>query len=231
MKGLCIERASEFGIASILGRSFTILSSAPGVFLTLAFLSLLPGSLVNAYVVDDAKLWLTWTNFFMGLLTQGAFAHAVSAVMKGERPSFGEAVGRGTARIFALWGAAILSGIGVAFGMLLFIIPGLILLCMWAVAVPACVVEELGPVESLKRSAQLTRGYRFSIFALALVAMLAIQIAMRLAILIAALLLPVGAIAFSVAFVFFGLIAPQAYSLIIATTIYYDLRVAHGEDS
>ena len=37
---------------------------------------------------------------------------------------------------------------------------------MFYVAVPACVVEELGPVTSLKRSVALSKGFRWKVFGL-----------------------------------------------------------------
>jgi len=53
-------------------------------------------------------------------------------------------------------------------GLILVIIPGLILYAMWFVAVPACVIERLGPWTSLRRSRQLTKGHRSKLFGLAL---------------------------------------------------------------
>ena len=52
---------------------------------------------------------------------------------------------------------AILFGLGVWVGLLLFIIPGIMLMLRWSVAVPACVLEGTGPVASLGRSAALTQ--------------------------------------------------------------------------
>jgi hypothetical protein len=46
------------------------------------------------------------------------------------------------------------------------IVPALIVITVLFVAVPACVVEGLGPVQSVRRSVHLTRGYRWRIFAL-----------------------------------------------------------------
>jgi hypothetical protein len=44
---------------------------------------------------------------------------------------------------------------------------------MWFVGVPACMVEQLGPWESLKRSTQLTKGHRWKLFGAILVVYLA----------------------------------------------------------
>ena len=47
-----------------------------------------------------------------------------------------------------IWG--ILSGIAIGIGFVLLIIPGLILMTIWAVGAPAIVVEDVGPLESLR---------------------------------------------------------------------------------
>ena len=56
--------------------------------------------------------------------------------------------------------------IWLGFGLL--IIPGLILYTIWFVALPACVVEPLGPWSSLRRSRELTKGHRWKLFGLVL---------------------------------------------------------------
>src|SRR5271170_2942022 len=49
---------------------------------------------------------------------------------------------------------------------LLFIVPGVIVGCAYAVVLQACLVENLGPIESMERSYRLTKGYRWQIFVL-----------------------------------------------------------------
>ena len=68
-------------------------------------------------------------------------------------------------------------------GMLLLVVPGIVLAVAWCTAIPAVVVERMGPVAALRRSFALTRGQRWAVFAgfLALhailyVAMLVVQI-------------------------------------------------------
>jgi hypothetical protein len=62
----------------------------------------------------------------------------------------------------------ILFTLGATLGFLLLIVPGVILMVMWYVAVPACVLEKTGPVRSLGRSRELTKGYRWKVFGLIL---------------------------------------------------------------
>jgi hypothetical protein len=53
-------------------------------------------------------------------------------------------------------------------GFVLLIIPCLFFITIMYVAIPAFQIEGLGPVASIKRSVQLTKGYRWTIFALML---------------------------------------------------------------
>jgi hypothetical protein len=54
------------------------------------------------------------------------------------------------------------------FVIVLLIMPLLLLYLMWFVAMPACVLERLGPIRSLGRSRALTKGNRWKIFSLIL---------------------------------------------------------------
>ena len=64
----------------------------------------------------------------------------------------------------------ILLSIGIYAGLLLLLVPGLILTCMWAVSIPALIAERAGIIGSFGRSRQLTKGSRWRIFALLCVA-------------------------------------------------------------
>ena len=103
--------------------------------------------------------------------------------------------------------------------------PVLILLCIWSLFVPCCVVERLGPVQSLSRSAQLTKGYRVQIFAIAFLYILLSQIAVSLAVGLATAFFPLPANPFLLSSVFLLVhLLPQAYAPIVFATTYYDLR-------
>jgi hypothetical protein len=56
--------------------------------------------------------------------------------------------------------------LGIFAGTLLLIVPGMILVMMWSVAIPACVVERTGVFGAFSRSRELTRGHRWAIFGL-----------------------------------------------------------------
>jgi hypothetical protein len=100
-----------------------------------------------------------------------------------------------------LWGAvtpvlarliwvSLAAAAGVAAGLLLFIVPGLILLTIWAVAQPVVVCERAGVFQSLGRSRSLVAGNGIRVFLFLLVLLLLALLASTFALLVAA---PFGA--------------------------------------
>jgi hypothetical protein len=66
----------------------------------------------------------------------------------------------------------ILYGIAVFFGFLALIVPGLILITIWAVVAPSIVVENQGVIDAFGRSRQLVRGNGWNVFFAILLAFL-----------------------------------------------------------
>jgi len=122
----------------------------------LAVLALLAGAsdmtpwLIIAGVPVAIVLFLVLNAFGEAVLLFGTFQR-----LRGEPLRVGEAMRRAVARFFPLVGLAILWFLGLAVGFLLLIIPMFFLLVIWAVAAPACIVEGLGPIASMSRSAAL----------------------------------------------------------------------------
>ena len=58
--------------------------------------------------------------------------------------------------------------VAIIVGILLLVVPGLILLVVWSVAIPALVGEHRGIPSALRRSRDLTKGVRWQIFGLIL---------------------------------------------------------------
>jgi len=100
--------------------------------------------------------------FLSGLVT-AAVAYGTYQDLIGRKASLIECLGRGLPLIFRVVGVTIVYSLAVGLGSLLLVIPGLIVLTMYAVAVPVAVVERLGVFASLSRSAELTDGYRWRV--------------------------------------------------------------------
>jgi len=101
-------------------------------------------------------------------LVQGALTRATVSANEGVRATFGQSLAAGLRVVLPLIGLTFLWAFGVGIGFVLLIVPGIILLMMWAVAVPALVVERQGVFASFSRSNELTKGARWRIFGLSL---------------------------------------------------------------
>lgn len=106
---------------------------------------------------------------FVGLavILYGAFQ-----VMRGRAIAIWDVVRQVLSRVWAIVAVAFLLGIALLLGLMLFILPAIVMAVRWVVALPACIVEGLGPFDSFRRSAELTEGHRWKIFGLLVVALL-----------------------------------------------------------
>lgn len=65
--------------------------------------------------------------------------------------------------------ASILAGFGIALGVLLLVVPGLVLLTWWALITPVVVLERKGVGEAFGRSRELVRGNGWTVFGVMLI--------------------------------------------------------------
>jgi uncharacterized membrane protein len=79
--------------------------------------------------------------------------------------------------VLPLIGAGILAGIGIAIGLIIFIVPGLILLTIWSVIAPVIVVERSGAIDAFGRSRALVKGNGWQVFGVIVVVFLIATIA------------------------------------------------------
>ena len=165
--------------------------------------------------------------YFVG---QAVILYAAFQAMRGRDVIIGDAIGRAFSRFLSLLGISILVGLGVAIGFMLLIVPGIILALRWAVAVPACVVENKGPLESMRRSAELTKGHRWKIFGVwVLIAIVAIIILIMVGVfagLGAVVAQGLGRVLIAGVISLILTAIVTAYSYVLNAMIYHDLRVA-----
>jgi hypothetical protein len=171
---------------------------------------------------------------FAYLFSQGGTILAVSQLYLGRPTSIAESLRRVWSEIGALFGVVMLNGLAVTGALLLLIIPGIYVACRLLVCVPAALIEQRGPRESLSRSFDLTRdnaGRAFVILVFSVVLTYAAQflIGLPLGIVLAAVSKDPAVAEFWRAMIQVGssvataLVSPV---LLIATSIfYYDLRV------
>ncbi|MEA2505845.1 MAG: hypothetical protein QOH48_463 [Actinomycetota bacterium] len=157
-------------------------------------------------------------------LVQAALVEAVTDIRDGRVDmTVGETLSRGASRIGPVAGAGILAGIGIAIGLVLFIIPGLILLTWWSVIVPVIVIEGRGVLDAFSRSRQLVRGHDFQVFGVIVLEILLLIVAgIILGIILAAL--PSGVQSFISNIISGSITGP--FSALITTLLYFRLKEA-----
>lgn len=186
------QLAGSLDIGRVISRGFQVLGSQFVTFIPLAVVLVgIPAVLLQLLMPTDTTdptqalaavanplFWLAMLlNLLLASLLQVALVRAAILDIRGERVGLGELLVYSLKLLPSLIGITLLTGLGVVFGMILLIVPGIILLCMWSVAVPVLVEERLGVVGSMKRSAELTKGSRWWIFLLFVIYLIAGSIA------------------------------------------------------
>ncbi|MBV9932033.1 MAG: hypothetical protein JO013_13965 [Alphaproteobacteria bacterium] len=162
--------------------------------------------------------------FAVSTLAQGALVAVAAAHREGRRAGLGEAVEAGIRALLPMIGLIVLSSLAIGFASLALLVPGVLLFVAWAVALPALVLERLGPTDALERSQALTRGARWRVFGFLLVT-LAVSSGLSLAqsalggandtLAVTAVTLAVGAAVST---------AVTAFSTAAHTMLYFELR-------
>ncbi len=116
-----------------------------------------------------AAALVNWGDWLFSPLAQSVVTYGVLQHMRGRDTTIGACLRAGFGALFPVLFVALLAAALILIGTLFCIIPGIILSVMFAVAVPAAVEERPGPIAALRRSAELTDGYRGQVFAVNLV--------------------------------------------------------------
>jgi hypothetical protein len=195
-------RISEFRIGGVISQGFSVFFRNIGAFLVLGAIVLSPLAVLNLIYLegfvgagipgadgvdpsvdiagDDMPdpraigfgLAYGLLQLLLSVLLTVAAVFLTVREIRGQRASVGEALRIGLGRVLPVLGVAILVSLAIGLGFIALVVPGLILLVMFWVAVPVAVVEQPGVLASLRRSAALTRGHRWKIFAILLIMML-----------------------------------------------------------
>ena len=93
------------------------------------------------------------------VLVQGALVWIVRNVHEGERPEqIGVLFEAARARLGSLLLASIVYGLGVAVGLVLFVVPGLLAAARWCLLAPLVMLEGRSTGEARRRSSEIVRG-------------------------------------------------------------------------
>jgi len=225
-------------IGSVLDEAWTLFTRFFLRFFLIALVVFAAINLVYALVVaaissdnNGAAIALGILGFATAVIgatwLQGVLVYAVQDTRDGTfDSSLPELFGRVAPSILPLVAAGLLAGLGIAVGLVLLIVPGLILLTIWSVVAPVIVIEKRPVLESFGRSRALVRGYGWTVFFIVIITGLLSGIASVLlqaafSALPEFLEILIGSTIAQAVVVPFGAIA-------IAIT-YFRLREAHGE--
>jgi len=137
----------------------------------------------------------------------------------------GELISSAQHAIAPLIANGILKAIAVAIGLILFIVPGLILLTVWAVTSPAIVAERRGALAAFGRSYELVRGQSWQVFGVIVVAFLIAFVASAIAVAIGAAIGGVAAVVL-LSIIVSILVAP--IPALVASIVFFDLGGSAG---
>jgi len=221
---------NKLDVGGTLSQIFSTYGAQAGVLLPVAFGLYLIVAVVNGVLAGS--LILLPLGFAVSVvaatLYQGMVVGLVRDVQDGRRDSsVGDLIEAAWPVVLPLIGVGVLAGIAVGIGFLLFVVPGLILLTIWAVVAPVVVVERSGVIGAFGRSRELVRGNGWQVFGVILVVFLIAVVAG----------LALGAIGSGIADgvgmqILFNLIASTItapIAALAAATIYFRLTAVKGE--
>ncbi len=162
-----------FDIGAVIGQTFSTLFRNFVPFMIICGLVLTPTLAVNLYMTYQLQagtfnfvLWFVQAALsLLVFVATGAISYGVFQQLRHKPASIGECLLVGLKRMFPVMGVALLIVLIVIGGSILLIIPGIIAYVILYVAVPAAVVERPGVLGALQRSVELTRDFRWRVFA------------------------------------------------------------------
>jgi hypothetical protein len=176
-----LERATrsaegDFRVGRVFTQTFSVLSRNLLPFCIVTVIAALPyffllgadGRPAGGMTAGRAGLAIFWfiLAILLNALSQAVILYAAFEDMRGRPVNMMESLRIGFGRILPVLGTAIVVGVLTMLGGIALVIPAFIVMTMLFVAIPACVVERIGPVKSVGRSAALTKGYRWRVFGL-----------------------------------------------------------------
>ncbi|WP_417612279.1 hypothetical protein [Parasphingorhabdus sp.] len=175
---------NRLDIGRVMNNTFGVIGRHPAIFLGLSFLIVgipnglveivqgQPEALATAFLSPTAVLGSVIGFFVMTFFSVVLQATLIVATINdlGNKPiNLGDCVARAVRKFLPLIGLGILMSLGIGFGLLLLVVPGVILTLMWIIATPVMMAEDKGVIDSLKRSAELTSGSKGLIFLLLII--------------------------------------------------------------
>lgn len=176
--------------------------------------------------------WQQWLYNGLNMILYGmawAFCTATMSfgtyeALRGRRPSIDECLKRGLPLVVPALAIGILLLLALMLASIALVIPAAILAMVWYVVIPVAVVERPGIFATFGRSAELTRGNRWRIFGISLIAW-AIGVGLSIPIFIVIFLFYGNAMILA-GFAWVTTAASLIFSAVLTAVVYYYLRIA-----
>ena len=173
-----METLRPLSLGELLDRTFQIYRNNFLLFAGIAAVAYLPMFIVRSGLVLAPKLGGGSASVAIGIgvlllvglylvgvaASQSGTIIAVSAVHLSQPITIGEAYSRVRGMLGRIVLLTIGLGMGIGIGFVFLIVPGIVLLLMWALAVPVAVLEDASLGEATSRSRTLTAGHRGRVF-------------------------------------------------------------------
>jgi len=175
-----VGRGWTWSIGSALTSAGSILFSHFVPFVATALIAAFPNVLFWFLVRNAPTRGLLTTTGIASMVVNTAIVvfviqtlvYGTVQALRGRKVSIGDCLVQGLKRLPVGIAVGFVAYIGILLATMLLIVPGVILLTMWAIALPANTVERTGVLESLSRSRELTRGRRWRVFGAILIPIL-----------------------------------------------------------
>jgi len=242
--------SARFEMGRVISRTFRVIADNAPVFLALTTLLCLPAIIYSQFSIITGLFGYHVTipvgmgglgaiyaqvaigyaiSFIFANLLEAAITHGTIVSLNGGKASFGECLSTAISNILPLLAIVLIETIAILLGFVVLIVPGVILMLMLCVPVQVRVTEHKGIMESLSRSAELTKGYKGQIFGLLVIYFVVI-------IVIELLIRPLTGVAMiarageatTIPYVGVAMLVQIVFSLLNAvgtTSIYYELRL------
>ena len=218
-------------LSGVLSEAWALYRRHATHFILISFAIYLVIAIINAllsWALGGFGVIVGWVISLIGMfLLQAALVTAVQDVRDGRVDlDLRATVSAAMPFVGAVAVASILASIGIAIGLFLLIVPGLVLITFWSLLVPEIVIGRAGAIDAFSRSWRTVRGYAWNVFGTLIVALL-IWVACEIVLSLILFALPIAWRSLISDLIAGAVVTPLLATLI--TLIYYRLTAAHGE--
>lgn len=220
----------KLSVGETLSEVFSLYGDNFGLLMPVAFWIFLVVAIVDGVTASNNIYLLALSlaiGTIAGTLYQGVVVSLVRNVHGGRTDSsIRELIDAALPRVMPLIGAGLISGVAIAFGFILFLVPGLYLATIWAVIAPVIVVEDSGVGDAFGRSRTLVRGNGWPVLGAVFVGGLIVVVGGLILTAIAAAIAdgPILRIVFSA----IAATVTAPISALVAAVLYFRLRALEG---